>query len=110
MAKQNKSERDYSTRQIESASFDDEFEVNVVGMLGYDGQNLQRMPAKSTALKVTEDGTTIYVAKSAPGTLQSAAKWQCMKIDMSSGVEITYAGGNADFVNIATDLTVLSYS
>jgi len=62
------------------------------------------------ALKVTVDGSVTYVGIAAPGTLQSEAKWQCKKIDETTGVVITWADGNANFDNVATDLTSLSYS
>jgi len=38
------------------------------------------------------------------------AKWKAMKMDESSGNIITWANGDSEFNNVATDLTVLSYS
>jgi len=40
----------------------------------------------------------------------TTAAWQARKIDTSSGVVITWADGDANFDNVATDLTSLSYS
>lgn len=71
---------------------------------------LTLIDSQSMAVKVTYSGTTTYVAKANPGALQSSAVWQCMKIDESSGMVITWADGNANYDNVATDLTALSYS
>ena len=62
------------------------------------------------AVKITESGTTTYIAKAVVGTLQSSALWQVMKIDESSGTVITWADGDAFFDNVATDLTILNYA
>lgn len=62
------------------------------------------------ATKITESGTTTYVAKAVVGTAQATAAWQVMKIDESSGMVITWADGDVLFDNVATDLTALSYS
>jgi len=59
------------------------------------------------AVKIQTDGTATYVGMADPGTLQAEAKWQAFKYD--SGV-LTFADGNANFDNVATDLTSLSYS
>lgn len=58
--------------------------------------------------KITVDGTDTYIAHAVNGTLEADAKWRCQKID-SAGTR-TWADGNTDFDNIATDLTALSYS
>jgi hypothetical protein len=62
------------------------------------------------AIKLTEDGAITYVAYAVPGTAQSAASWKCMKMDATSGLIITWADGNTNFDNVATDLTTLTYS
>jgi len=62
------------------------------------------------ATKITESGTATYIAKATPGSAQSSAVWQVQKIDESSGTVITWADGNANFDNVATDLTALTYS
>ena len=95
---------------IQNSSFDPEFGVLVVQSMGYDGQNLQRPIAESLAIKITESGAVTYVATAAPGTAQSTAKWQAKKIDETSGLVITFADGNGNYDNVATDLTALSYS
>lgn len=79
-------------------------------MVGFDGTNLQRMNASNMSVKVTTSGTNTYLALAKPGASQSSAIWQARRIDSSSGVSITWADGNANFDNSATDLTALSYS
>ena len=92
-------------------SFDDDFGVIVVEPLSYDGTNLQRPPAVNTSIKTQIVGPVTYFAKAAPGTLQSEAKWQGMKIDETGGnVVLTWADGNSNFDNVATDLSVLNFS
>jgi hypothetical protein len=64
------------------------------------------------AQKITESGGYTYVAVALPGTLQSAASWQVKRIDETTAgtTIITWADGNANFDNVATNLTTLSYS
>jgi hypothetical protein len=62
------------------------------------------------ALKVTTSGSVTYVGMAAPGSAQSSAVWQCKKIDETTGTVITWADGDANFDNVSTDLTALSYS
>lgn len=95
---------------IQNSSFDADFGTQTFEPLGYDGVSLQRMIANSMALKVTVSGDITYIGIAAPGTAQGTAKWQCKKIDTSSGVVITWADGDASFDNTSTDLTALSYS
>lgn len=99
-----------SEQTLLKRSIDDEFEILATEGLGYDGQNLQRLNGQNLAMKVTRAGDIIYMAFSAPGTTEATAKWQCKKIDASSGVTITWADGNANYDNAATDLTALTYS
>ena len=66
--------------------------------------------------QIIESGsiTTFYKAIAQTGTLQSTSEWQAYKqvIDETSGTVITktWADGNDLFDNIATDLSVLTYS
>ena len=79
---------------------------------GFDGTDMQALPASAMAMKVTTVGNVTYIGKAKTGAAQATAKWQCQKIDSSvtDTVVITWADGNAEFDNIATDLTSLSYS
>lgn len=100
----------YSSQEIDNLSFDDTTGTKVSSGLGFDGQNAQKLNADNLAIKVTEVGTITYVALAAPGSLESASVWQCKKIDETTGTVITYADGDANFNNIATDLAALTYS
>ena len=100
----------HSEQNILNDSFDEDFGVSTIQGLGYDGVNLQRSIADSLATKVTVSGSVTYIGISAPGTAQDTAKWQCKKIDETSGTVITWADGDANFDNVATDLTALTYS
>jgi hypothetical protein len=64
------------------------------------------------AQKITLVTGIAYIATATPGSAQSAPVWQANKIDYSdlTNIQILWANGNQDFVNSATDLTVLSYS
>lgn len=61
------------------------------------------------ATKITESGDITYVAKAAIGASQSSAVWQAMKIDETTGLVVTWADGNANFDNIASNLAALTY-
>lgn len=74
------------------------------------GQPFKFTDSVNYAIKITESGSFTYVAWANPGTLESEAKWKCMKMDDSAGLVITWANGRTNFENIATDLTALTYS
>ena len=65
---------------------------------------------KKYALRLTTVGSVDYVAEADTGTATSAALWRVKKVDSTSGIIITWADGNANFDNVATDLTTLTYS
>ncbi len=104
--------RQYSDAEIRNQSFDPEFQTSVFQPLGYTGQSIQRMNADNLATKIVESGDYTYVCIAAPGTTESTAKWQCKRIDesVSGTTVITWADGNSEFDNVATDPTGLSYS
>lgn len=102
--------KQYSEQHRGNYGWDEDLQAPFTEVAGYDGKSLQRINADSMATKVTVDGTTTYVAFAAPGTSQSESKWQCLKIDSSSGAVVAYADGNSEFDNVATDLTALTYS
>lgn len=62
------------------------------------------------AMKTTVVGAVTYLANAPAGTAQSSAAWRVMKIDETSGSIITWADGNTAYDNVATDLTILTYS
>lgn len=101
---------DYSSQEVDNLGFDTEFGVGTSQPLGFDGVALQRALADSLATKITVSGDVTYVAVAAPGTAESSALWQCKKIDGSSGTVVTFADGDSNFDNVATDLSALTYS
>jgi len=74
------------------------------------GQPFKFISDVNYAIKITTSGTVTYIGVANPGTSESSASWQCKKIDSTTGVVITWADGNTNFDNIATDLTALTYS
>jgi hypothetical protein len=98
----------YSLQEMFNRSFDADFEQNTVETLGFDGQSLQKDNADNLATQIQTSGSDTYIGVAAPGTATSAARWQAMKVD--SAGNITYADGNPNFDNVATDLTSLTYS
>ena len=62
---------------------------------------------KITSISKNEE----YIGKAVPGSVESAAVWQCQKIEKIGLDEtITWADGDDNFDNVATDLTTLTYS
>lgn len=75
-----------------------------------DWNTILRERSDNFALKITVVGVVTYVGMAALGTSQSTAKWQCKKVDETSGTVVTWADGDDNFDNSATDLTALTYS
>lgn len=100
----------FSLEHIANQSFDQTTQISMTENVGFDGQNIQRPNADNLALRTTESGSITYVALAAPGSLQSDAVWQCRKIDETSGTVITWADGDSNFDNVATNLASLTYS
>ncbi len=65
-----------------------------------------------SAYKITLVGTVCYQAFAGVGTTYATPQWQASKIDFTdlTNIQTTWANGNQDFVNTATDLTTLVYS
>lgn len=74
------------------------------------GQPFKFTDGVNYAIKITEVGDVTYIAYANPGTAEATAKWKAMKLDGTTGLRITYADGNTEFDNEATDLTGLDYS
>jgi len=95
----------YTTQAIQNFGFDDTFKVPNVGILGFDGQNLQRLNASNMAIRIDYDGNSnpIYIGVAAPGTLDGASYWQLIKLTFDGNNNVTatkYADGNSNFDNI----------
>ena len=52
----------------------------------------------------------LYLGQAAPGSAESSAVWRIQKIDTSSGVSMTWAGGAATYTNAWSNRASLSYS
>jgi hypothetical protein len=52
----------------------------------------------------------LYLGIANPGTAQSAASWRICKIDTTTGVVITWAGGSTNFSSVWANRLSLSYS
>lgn len=78
----------------------------------YDGTELVRSISKNVATKVVEATGYVYVCIASPGTAQADPYWQCKRIDTSVAgtTVITWADGNTEFDNTATDPSSLSYA
>lgn len=101
----------HSEQNILNTIYDTALRSIAVHSVGYDGSATQVPIADSVAMKVTVSGSDTYVAIAAPGTAQATATWQVKKITESGATTTTtWADGNANFDNAATDLTALSYS
>jgi len=105
--RQNKSPIEKSEQKVLNWSFDELLKVLVTLPVGYDGQNVQRQLADNLNYKVVTDGALTYIGCSAPGTDETAAKWQVLKIDTTNGTVLTYADGNSNFDNSVTDMASL---
>jgi len=58
--------------------------------------------------KITLDGADTYIAHALVGTAEATAGWKAFKLD-ANGSKM-YADGDANYDNVATDLTALTYS
>jgi hypothetical protein len=58
-------------------------------------------------IKLVEDGSITYVGYAKPGTAQAAESWKVMKMDATTGLVITWAGGSPDFSYAVTDMASL---
>ena len=101
----------HTEQEILNSSFDETTGVLIVESGLYDPSgSVLREVSPDLATKVTVSGLVTYVAQATPGSAQSSAVWRAKKIDETTGVVVTWAGGNTSFTNIATDLTSLTYT
>lgn len=72
------------------------------GRLKVDGDDIEEK-----ALVVYETGMIMYICKAAIGTALDDALWQIKKVDMTTGVIITWADSDSKYDNLATDLATV---
>lgn len=100
-----------TTQNLDNRSFDQVFQVYTHEPVEFDGTSLLRKQTNLLAKKITSIGDVTYIASAPVGTSESTAGWQVKKIATSgANTTITWADGNSNFDNEATDLTSLSYS
>lgn len=98
----------HTEQNVLNDSFDEAFNVLAIENLGYDGSGLQRMNANNLQIYTIASGEYTYFCFSAPGTPQATAGWRIFRIDGSGN--LMFADADADYDNVATDPTVLTYS
>lgn len=86
------------------------------------GQDIGAKPKKDYAvqvnqiyqdyiLKIDDSHQHItYIGQARPGSLSSQAVWRIKRVDASSGVDVTFADGNANFDNVWDNRASLNYS
>jgi len=74
------------------------------------GQPFKFTDSVNYAIKITESGSYTYIGYANPGSDEADPVWKCLKLDDTSGLVMTWADGDTNFDNVATDLTALDYS
>lgn len=104
----NKSQNKQNVQYMENASWHSTLEILTRLGLGFDGSNLVMAEADDMQTYVVTSGSYTYVCKAAVGTALATAGWKIFRID-TSGSKL-YADGNANYDNVASDPTSLTYS
>lgn len=98
-------------QQLMNQAYDPDNNVHKVASVEFNGTEFVKPISSILSKKITTVGDVTYIGKATPGTAQSAAAWQCKKIDSSvAGTTIITWAGSGAFNQVATDLTVLTYS
>lgn len=97
-----------STQEMQNLGFDVDYNVPVVETLGYSGSGVDRQLSDSLQIKAVESGGYQYFCFSSPGVAEATAGWMIFRLDATGNK--MYADANANFDNVATDPTALSYS
>jgi hypothetical protein len=71
------------------------------------GQPFKFVDNPNYDIKLVEDGSITYVGYADPGTAEATEEWKVMKLDASSGLKVTWAGGAPDFKYAVTDMASL---
>ena len=62
---------------------------------------------KRLALILYDGGDSIYICSAEIGSALSSSLWQIKKIDIIGDIRFTWADGNDNFDNVATDLATV---
>lgn len=104
----------YTEQTIQNFGFDENFKIPI--RLGYKynrstgaveaeaGDNLATQVATNSG-----DANITYLGEAAIGEATSAATWQIMKIDRTSGTVITWADSNENYDNVWDNRESLDY-
>ena len=110
----------YTEQHIANMSYDERMALASRLLMGYDdtpgaegtrrvavNPNSQlEVSAPDLAVKVTNVGSITYIGFALPGSAEATAIWQAIKYENG---RLYYADGNANYDNVATDLTSLNY-
>lgn len=100
-----------SEQEILNKAYESSKKAIAVAGVETDGTNELYKVSGLTAKKITTSGNYTYIATAPIGTAQATNKWQVKRIETNgSDTIITWCDGDAEFNNVATDLTSLSYS
>lgn len=79
---------------------------------GNNDADFERDVSDNLLLRVddTSEENVTYIGDAPIGTATTDSYWRILKIDETTGLVITYAGGNAEFTKTWDDRTSLSYS
>jgi len=72
------------------------------------GNILSTYDTQKYALQIQTDATYTYIAEALPGTAISSALWRAKRVITATGIT-TWADGDSNFDNIATNLAGLNY-
>lgn len=110
-ATSSQSDTKHTEQQILNRAFDPDFQALVVESIVSDpaGSTSYRKVTGDLATRIVISGTDIYIGKATPGSATSSAVWQVKKIDTASDIIITWADSNANFDNLFSNPSSLTY-
>lgn len=97
-----------SEQTILEKVFNPTYNILNVGAYGFDGKGLSILNSSNLQIYSVSSGGYNYFCFAAPGTALADANWQIFRIDGDGS--LIYADANANYDNVATDPTLLSYS
>lgn len=115
----------HSIQNLLNWSWDETKRILGFGMVGWDGSAAQVIKVNSQgelivdtgggelAVNVQEnsgDSNILYVGKATIGTATSAASWQIMRVNTTTGTVVDFADGDDSYDNIFDNRESLSYS
>ena len=108
----------YTSQYIDNMSFDPDFNVTSVEVVGEDATAgvLRRVKVGPTGeiedtnytLRIYSSGTDTYIAEALAGSSTASAVWRVQKVDSSGN--ILFADGDTKFNNIADNYLTISYN